>query len=146
MRNRNAGAVEYALSIPMRTRGMAHGINLCGNLRHIDDGSNPCGYRGVREIRAGIDELRLRDGIHEVSASHPLHGFLNGVVVEEIAEDNLRSVGTQCRGTVVVVMYEGSNLSSPSQQVVDRAPTGGACRPCYQIQFITHLFLQIYRK
>jgi hypothetical protein len=68
---------------------------------------------------------------------------LNGVVIEEIAQDNLDSVGAQCRGTVVVVMHESPNLRSPRQQMVDGAPTGSARCACYEIQFITHFLLQI---
>ncbi len=95
------------------------------------------------EIGARIDELRLRNGIHEVRAGHSPHCSLNGIVIEEIAENDLDSFVAQSLRTVVVVMNEGPDLRSLRQQVVDGTPARGARCACYQIQFIAHFSLQI---
>jgi len=81
---------------------------------------------GIGEIRRRIHDLGLRHRVDKVSAGHILQCMAHRVAVEQFAHDNLDTLGTQCRGAVVILMDKSPDMGALRQQFLNRVAAGSA--------------------
>ncbi len=125
MRHRHAGPVEHALGKPMVARGMAFGIAPRRDLRHVDDRLDLPVWRAAsaKEVVAGIEARP--DRIAEIGGVDPRRRMLDGVVIQQVADDDRRTQRAQSSGAGVVLrVHQWRATAWPARELLSPCSAG----------------------
>ena len=103
----------------------------------------PAFFRRLSELRRRLRQTR-RNGKAEVGAVHAVHGGLDGLVIQQIANCNLGSLRSKRLGTRILAMNESANVLTCRKQRANGFAARRARRACHQNHKTFHRFVPFF--